>query len=131
MWKEWTVNIGDPVKKGQVLAVLSVPELDAELRQKQAAVEQAIAQRKQTEAAVEVAEANVAGAEAKLAEAQAGIKRVEADLARWQSEYQRVEGLFHARRRPAACSTRPGTSSAPRRHPARRSGPRSRRPRWP
>jgi HlyD family secretion protein len=95
--EKWTANIGDPVKKGQVLAVLAVPELDAELRQKRSAIEQEIARRAQTEAAVEVAEANVAGAEAKLAEAQAGIKRVEADLARWQAEYQRVEGLFQAR----------------------------------
>ena len=46
--KEWTVNIGDSVKKGQVLAELAVPELDAELRQKQAAVEQAVARRAQT-----------------------------------------------------------------------------------
>ena len=42
--KNWTVNIGAAVKKGQVLAELSVPELDAELKQKQAAVEQAICQ---------------------------------------------------------------------------------------
>ena len=95
--EKWTVNIGDSVKKGQVLAVLSVPEMDAELRQKQASVAQAAARRAQTQAAVEVAEANVAGAEAKLVETQAGIKRVEADLARWQAEYQRVEGLFQAR----------------------------------
>jgi HlyD family secretion protein len=95
--KEWTVNIGAEVKKGQLLAELSAPEMDAEVRQKRAAVEQAIARRAQTEAAVEVAQANVAGADAKLAEAQAGIKRVEADLARWQAEYHRVEQLFQAR----------------------------------
>ena len=45
--KNWTVNIGTAVKKGQILAELSVPELDAELKQKQAAVEQAVAKRKQ------------------------------------------------------------------------------------
>jgi HlyD family secretion protein len=95
--KEWTVNIGAEVKKGQLLAELSAPEMDAEVRQKWAAVEQAIARRVQTEAAVEVAQANVAGAEAKLAEVQAGIKRVEADLARWQAEYNRVDQLFQAR----------------------------------
>jgi RND family efflux transporter MFP subunit len=95
--KSWTVNIGASVKKGQVLAELSVPELEAELRQKRAEVEQAVARRAQTEAAVKMAEANVAGAEAKFAEARAGISRVEADLARWQSEYRRVEGLFQAR----------------------------------
>ena len=43
--KSWTVNIGTAVRKGQILAELSVPELDAELKQKQAAVEQAVARR--------------------------------------------------------------------------------------
>ena len=95
--KNWTVNIGAAVKKGQVLAELSVPELDAELKQKQAAVEQAVAKHKQAEAAVRVAEANVAGAEAKLVEVRAGKRRVEADLARWQAEFRRVEELHAAR----------------------------------
>ena len=91
--KNWTVNIGAAVKKGQVLAELSVPELEAEVRQKQAAVEQAVAKHKQAGAAVRVAEANVAGAEAKLVEVRAGKRRVEADLARWQAEFHRVEQL--------------------------------------
>jgi HlyD family secretion protein len=95
--KNWTVNIGAAVKKGQILAELSVPELDAELRQKQAAVAQAIARRKQAEAAVRVAEANVKGAEAKLVEVRAGTRRVQADLARWQAEFHRVEELHAAR----------------------------------
>jgi HlyD family secretion protein len=95
--KSWTVNIGAAVKKGQVLAELSAPELEADLRQKEAAVEQAVANRKQAEAAVEVASADVAGSEAKLAEARAGVARVEADVARWRSEFHRVEELFAAR----------------------------------
>jgi RND family efflux transporter MFP subunit len=95
--KEWTVNIGAPVKKGQVLATLWVPEREAELRQKRAAVEQAIAKHNQAQAAVKVAEANVAGAEAKLTEVRAGITRVDADLVRWQAEYRRVEQLFRER----------------------------------
>ena len=130
--KNWTVNIGATVKKGQVLAELSVPELEAELRQKQAAVEQAIAKHKQAEAAVKVAEANVAGAEAKLAEVRAGIKRVEADLARWQAEFQRVEELLRgagADRQPARRD--PEQAPLVRGRPARRSRPRSRRPKWP
>jgi HlyD family secretion protein len=95
--KNWTVNIGAAVKKGQLLAELSVPELDAELKQKQAAVEQAIARRKQAETAVRVAESNVAVAEAKLVAVRAGTRRVEADLARWRSEFRRVEELHAAR----------------------------------
>jgi HlyD family secretion protein len=95
--KNWTVNIGAAVKKGQILAELWVPELDAELRQKQAVVAQAIARRKQAEAGVRVAEANVKGAEAKLVEVRAGTRRVQADLARWQAEFHRVEELHAAR----------------------------------
>ncbi len=95
--KRWTVNIGATVKMGQTLAELSVPELEAELIQKQAAVAQAIARRKQAETALRVAEANVKGAEAKLVEVRAGTKRVEADLARWKAEFRRVEELHAAR----------------------------------
>src|SRR5262249_43716595 len=94
--KGWTVNIGDPVKKGQVLAELAVPELEAELRQKEAAIEQATARRKQAEAAVEVAQADIAGSESKLVEVRAGIHRADADVARWQAEHRRVEQLFEA-----------------------------------
>src|SRR5437016_2358244 len=92
--KNWTVNIGAAVKKGQVLAELWVPELEAELQQKRAAVDQAVAKHKQAGAAVRVAEANVAGAEAKLAEVQAGISRADANLALWLAQYERVEQLF-------------------------------------
>jgi HlyD family secretion protein len=95
--KNWTVNIGAAVKKCQILAELSVPELDAELKQKRASVEQAIARHKQAGAAVRVAESNVAGAEANLAAVRAGTRRVEADRARWQAEYRRVEELHAAR----------------------------------
>ncbi|MFO0958380.1 MAG: efflux RND transporter periplasmic adaptor subunit [Isosphaeraceae bacterium] len=95
--KSWSVNIGSQVKKGEVLAEVVVPELDAELRQKRAAVEQAIAKSRQAEASVKVAEANVAGARAKLDEVKAGVSRSEADLARWQAEYRRVEQLFRER----------------------------------
>ncbi len=93
----WSVNIGTAVKKGQVLAELSVPELDAELKQEEAAVEHAIAKHKQAAAAVKVAEANVAGAQARLVDVRAGKGRVEADLARWQSEFHRIEQLYAAR----------------------------------
>jgi HlyD family secretion protein len=80
-----------------VLAELSVPEVEADVRQKNAMVEQAIAKHRQFQAAIKVAEANVAGAEANLTEMRAGIKRVDADLVRWQAEYNRVERLFHER----------------------------------
>ena len=49
--QKWTVDIGTKVTKGQVLAVLSVPELDAEAEQKQATIEEAEAKLAQAKAA--------------------------------------------------------------------------------
>jgi HlyD family secretion protein len=95
--KNWTVNIGAVVKKGQVLAELSVPELNAEIRQKEASVRHAVAQQEQAKAAIKMADANVAGAEAKLVEVRAGVKRAEADLSLWQSQTERVQGLVNGR----------------------------------
>ena len=91
------VDIGDRVKKGQVLAELRVPEVVADLKQKRALIEQAGAEKKQAEAIVEVARAGVASAEAKILEIQAGIRRADADLARWKSEFSRIEQLFRDR----------------------------------
>jgi HlyD family secretion protein len=92
--EKWTVDIGAKVTKGQVLAVLSVPELDAEAEQKQAMIEEAGAVLLQAKASEDVAQANLASAKAKLIEVRAGAKRVDADLARWQAEFGRVEQLF-------------------------------------
>jgi HlyD family secretion protein len=94
--KAWNVNIGAHVKRGQSLAELSVPELVADVEQKKAAVDHAVAKHKLAGAAVKVAETNVAGAEAKLTVVRAGIKRADADRVRWQAEFQRVEQLFQA-----------------------------------
>ena len=91
------MDIGAKVVKGQVLAVLSVPELDAETEQKMATVEETEAKLAQAKASEEVAQANLASAQAKLTEVQAGTKRADADLARWQSEFKRVEQLHNER----------------------------------
>jgi RND family efflux transporter MFP subunit len=93
----WNVDIGTRVKKGQVLAVLSVPELDAEAEQKQAAVEEAQAKLSQARAAEEVAKASLVSVQDRLIEVQAGVKRVEADLTRWKAESARVEQLYRER----------------------------------
>jgi len=93
----WTVDIGAKVTKGQVLAVLSDPELDAEAEQRQAMVEEAEAKLAQAKASEEVAQADLASARAKLAAVQAGIKRVDADLVLWQAQFHRVEQLVKDR----------------------------------
>ena len=87
------VDIGDVVGKGQLLAVLRVPEVEADLKQKQAAVRQAEAERKQAVAAVGVAGAGVASARAKVEEIQSGMRRAEADATRWRAEFARVDQL--------------------------------------
>ncbi len=91
------VDIGSAIKKGQLLAELHVPEMDAEVKQKRAAIGQAQAEKAQAEAAVLVAQAGVSTALAKLAEVRAGINRAEAELSRWQSETNRVTQLVSDR----------------------------------
>jgi len=91
------VDIGDRVKKGQVLVELHMPEVEADLKQKRAMVEQTQAEKRQADSAVEVARAGVTSAEAKVKEIQAGIRRSSSDLARWQAEYTRIEQLVRER----------------------------------
>jgi RND family efflux transporter MFP subunit len=91
------VDIGDRVKKGQILAELFVPEIMAESKQKTALVEQAKAEKKDAEASSKVATAALGSAEARIGELQAGIKRAQADVARWKGEYVRIEQLVRER----------------------------------
>jgi HlyD family secretion protein len=87
------VDIGDKITQGQVLAVISVPELMEELKQKAAVVVQSEAQIAQANAAVDVAQAAIETAEAKVAAAQAAIAKTTADVDRWQSESKRVDEM--------------------------------------
>src|SRR5437773_1189021 len=48
----WSADIGDSVHKDNVLAVLHIPEMEIELKQKEAAVRQASSEIKQAESAV-------------------------------------------------------------------------------
>jgi RND family efflux transporter MFP subunit len=57
--QKWYVDLGDRVDEGHVLAVLNVPEMKVDLRQKEAAVNQAAAQVEQAKAAVLTAEAQL------------------------------------------------------------------------
>jgi multidrug efflux pump subunit AcrA (membrane-fusion protein) len=59
-------DIGRTVRRGEVLAELSVPEMEVELRQKEAAVQQAAAQVEQARAAVLVAQAQLERAESQF-----------------------------------------------------------------
>ena len=88
------VDIGDRVKKGQVLAELSVPEIEAELRQKAALIAQAEAEVELARRGVQVAEAALVMAAAQTEEGEAGVKRARANLERWNTEFERLEKLW-------------------------------------
>jgi HlyD family secretion protein len=90
---EVLVDYGDKVKKDQPLLKLVAPELDADLAQKQALVEQARAQLLQAEAGVKAAEAAVVTATSKAVQAEAGTDRAQSDVVRWRSEYSRLSQL--------------------------------------
>jgi multidrug efflux pump subunit AcrA (membrane-fusion protein) len=87
---ELKVDIGDSVKKGQLLAVLSVPETVEEMKQKEAAVFQA-------EKALEVANANLTKMKAAVRLAKATLGRADASLVRWKAQYERDRKLVATR----------------------------------
>ncbi len=75
------VDIGDSVKKGDVLIELSIPEMEQERLRMVALVEQA-------DAAISQSEARVASSQAKIAAAQSQVVATKAELARHQAEIQ-------------------------------------------
>jgi RND family efflux transporter MFP subunit len=103
--RRYLVDIGDPVtgpyydksggllKRGQLLAELAIPELNEELAQKRAIVDQAKAEVVQARAAVKVARAALKPAEEQVEQAMANLERAEAEYAKWESEFNRVVKL--------------------------------------
>jgi multidrug resistance efflux pump len=88
------IDIGSRVKAGQVLADLAVPELEQELKQKKALVDQAAAEVVQAEKALVAAGAGIQVATEGVAEAEAGVDRAQAALDRWQQEVAKVRKLI-------------------------------------
>jgi HlyD family secretion protein len=89
--QKWIVDIGDKVKKNDVLATLFAPELVEELGTKKAAVvldRERIALAKEQ---VEVAKADVTAAEARLKEAEEILNKYRAEVERWDTEVKRLE----------------------------------------
>jgi multidrug efflux pump subunit AcrA (membrane-fusion protein) len=91
------VDIGDLVEKDQVLAELSIPELEQNVLQKKAALEQARADLTQADAAQRVAEALVEAAQARLKQLEAEVLRHAAEEVTRRSEHQRYELLYRDR----------------------------------
>lgn len=87
------IDIGSKVSKDQVLAELSIPELEEEYKQKESVVKQLDAEVIQSRKALAASAAGVVSAQAKVTEAQAGLTRAQAIYERWQSELNRVKRL--------------------------------------
>jgi HlyD family secretion protein len=90
---EVLVDIGQRVEKDDLLAKISVPELDADLAHSEALVAQADAGIKKAQAAVRAMEAASKTAQTRIREAEAGVARADAQLVRWKSEYRRITEL--------------------------------------
>ncbi len=89
--KEWKVDIGDKVKKGEVLATLFVPEMVADFGTKNATVELDKQRIELANKLVKVAEADVDAARARLKESEAILAKYQADVDRWASEVKRLD----------------------------------------
>jgi multidrug efflux pump subunit AcrA (membrane-fusion protein) len=87
---KWYVDRGDRIAKGQTIADVSVPELVAEYREKQALAAQSEVQIRVAQQMVDVAEryAQVAGAQ--VQEARANVNKYQASVERWESEVKRL-----------------------------------------
>ena len=89
--EKWKVDIGDRVKKGDLLATLFVPEVVEDFGTKNATVKLDEERIDLARKLVEVAEADVQGAEARLVEAKAILGKYQAEVDRWDSQVKRIE----------------------------------------
>src|SRR5262249_44122546 len=92
--KKQNVDIGSRVTKGQVLAEIAVPELDAQVHRCAAAVDQAKAHVDVMKARVRSAEADLKVAKAGVVTAEAAAKSKKALRTLAETELKQAEGLF-------------------------------------
>jgi HlyD family secretion protein len=89
--KKWNVDIGDRVKKGDVLCTLYVPELEEDRVTKWRTVKFDEERVRLAEQLVKVAEAQVKSAKAALKEAKEIVEKYKSDTKRWDSEVNRLD----------------------------------------
>jgi HlyD family secretion protein len=92
--KEPKFDIGDRVKKGELLVELYVPEVVQDLRVKAAKVDQAKADLKQAKEAALAAKAGREAARADIEAKLAAIRSADAQVLRWQAEETRSRMLL-------------------------------------
>jgi RND family efflux transporter MFP subunit len=89
--EKWNVDIGDPVKKGDVLATIWMPELVEDFSTKKATVKLDEARIELALKMVEVADADVKSAKAALDAAKAILAKYESEVDRWNTEVKRLD----------------------------------------
>lgn len=89
--KQWNVDIGDKVKKGDVLCALFVPELVEEAETKHRTVKLDEERVRLAEQIVKVANAKVKAAQAALEEAKAIVDKYKSDTWRWDLQVNRLD----------------------------------------
>ncbi|MFH1922354.1 MAG: hypothetical protein ABIP48_21030 [Planctomycetota bacterium] len=94
--EEISVDIGDRVAEGQVLARLWIPEMHNELEVKRAAVASAEANAQQAQAAIRQAEAELRSAQARVEETTTELQEKQAQLDKQLAEYERTERLVQS-----------------------------------
>jgi HlyD family secretion protein len=87
---KWIVDIGDKVKKGDVLATLFVPELVEDFGTKKATVKLDEEKIELARKVVVVNEANVQAADARLEEARSILAKYQAEMDRWDTQVKRL-----------------------------------------
>lgn len=95
--KEQNVDIGDHVEKGDVLAVIDMPELEKELDREEAAVQQAEAHVVQMEAAIESATADYNAAKALIGERKADVEDARSKRTYAEIRLRRIAALVQDR----------------------------------
>lgn len=92
--KTLNVDIGDRVSKGQVLATISVPELEKQVERHAAGVEQAEAKVKQTEARLVSVRADLEAAKATVTQTEASERTRAAELRYRERQLKRMQDLY-------------------------------------
>jgi HlyD family secretion protein len=91
--KELRVDIGQKVRKDEVLGVIWVPEMDRNVETQEKTVEHLVAEEKRAQAGLALAKANLASSKVAVAQAEADIIRTQGQLAADSAEFKRVEDL--------------------------------------
>jgi HlyD family secretion protein len=90
---ELKVDIGQTVDKGEILGVISVPEMQISYERKQAEIRSLEAEQESAAAGVKLAQADVQAAQAQQSQAAAEVAQTDAQLNADTSEFKRVTQL--------------------------------------